>query len=34
MPIKGSEVLTIVNKMHEDKKVAKEVIFSGIEAAL
>jgi N utilization substance protein A len=34
MPIKGSEVLTIVNKMHDDKKVAKEVIFSGIEAAL
>jgi transcription termination/antitermination protein NusA len=34
MPIKGSDVLMIVNKMHDDKKVAKEVIFSGIEAAL
>ena len=34
MPINGSEVLAIVNKMHADKNVNKEVIFSGIEAAL
>src|SRR5260370_9752025 len=34
MPIKGADVLEIVNKMHEEKKIAKEVIFSGIEAAL
>jgi len=34
MPINSSEVLTIVNKMHQDKNIPKEVIFSGIEAAL
>jgi len=34
MPIKGSEMLMIVNKMHEEKKISKEVIFSGIEGAL
>src|SRR5262245_28548376 len=34
MPIKGSEVLLIVNKMHEEKKIPKEVIFTGIEQAL
>jgi N utilization substance protein A len=34
MPIKGSDILEIVNKMHEEKKIPKEVIFSGIEAAL
>jgi N utilization substance protein A len=34
MPIKGSEVLMIVNKMHEEKRIAKDVIFSGIEDAL
>src|SRR5262245_14180855 len=34
MPIKGADVLEIVNKMHEEKKIPKEVIFSGIEAAL
>src|SRR6516165_9669086 len=34
MPIKGSDVLLIVNKMHEEKKIPKEVIFTGIEQAL
>jgi N utilization substance protein A len=34
MPIKGAEVLAIVNKMHQEKNIPKEVIFSGIEAAL
>src|SRR5207244_12413283 len=34
MPIKGADILEIVNKMHEEKKIPKEVIFSGIEAAL
>src|SRR5262245_2953722 len=34
MPINGTEVLAIVNKMHADKNVNKEVIFAGIEAAL
>jgi len=34
MSINSSEVLTIVNKMHQDKNIPKEVIFSGIEAAL
>jgi N utilization substance protein A len=34
MPIKGSDILMIVNKMHEDKKVSKDIIFAGIEDAL
>jgi N utilization substance protein A len=34
MPINGAEVLAIVNKMHADKNVNKELIFQGIEAAL
>ena len=34
MPIKGSDILQIVNKMHEEKKIPKEVIFTGIEQAL
>jgi len=34
MPIKGSDVLQIVNKMHEEKKIPKEIIFTGIEQAL
>jgi N utilization substance protein A len=34
MPIKGAELLSIVNKMHQDKNIPKEIIFTGIEAAL
>src|SRR5260370_3477419 len=34
MPIKGSDVLQIVNKMDEEKKIPKEIIFTGIEQAI
>src|SRR5262249_19129064 len=34
MPINGSEVLAIVNKMNADKNVNKELIFQRIEPAL
>jgi N utilization substance protein A len=30
----GKELLTIVDKMHEEKKIAREVIFHGIESAI
>src|SRR5204863_9526297 len=33
-PMKGSEVLRIVDQMHHEKNIDREIIFSGIEAAL
>src|SRR5258708_6929462 len=32
--MKGSEVLRIVDQMHHEKNIDREIIFSGIEAAL
>ncbi len=30
----GKELLVIVDKMHEEKKIPREVIFHGIESAI
>ena len=32
--MKGSELLRIVDQMHNEKNIDREIIFSGIEAAL
>ena len=32
--IKGSELLRIVEQMHQDKRIPRDVIFEGIQAAV
>src|SRR5262245_30280550 len=34
VPMKGSDLLRIVDQMHHEKNIDREIIFSGIEAAL
>ena len=33
-PATGKAILELVDKMHEEKKISREVIFTGIEAAI